>query len=190
VHISRITTACGNRPLAAVRPSDVRSWTARLKADGLADSYVYALHNRLSQLMSDAVHDGILTRNPCSRRTSPGAGKPRPYVATTEQVWALHDAVAEHLWPAILLGAFVGLRVADVDFMRGIVKPVQQRDGEPLKSDNSRTPLPISRITRGNFRLVHRLFVQIERIMKINDMTVITSDVVETARSTLVTGDT
>jgi integrase len=151
VHIAQITTTFGSRPLAAVRPSDVKSWTARLKADGLADSYVYALHNRLSQLMSDAVHDGILARNPCSRRTTPGAGKPRPYVATTEQVWALHDAVAEHLRPAILLGAFVGLRTAeavglrvvDVDFMRGVVRPVQQRDGEPLKSETSRTPLPI-----------------------------------------------
>ena len=151
VHIAQITTTFGNRPLAAVRPSDVKSWTARLKADGLADSYVYALHNRLSQLMSDAVHDGILARNPCSRRTTPGAGKPRPYVATTEHVWALHDAVAEHLRPAILLGAFVGLRTAevvglrvqDVDFMRGVVKPVQQRQGEPLKSETSRTPLPI-----------------------------------------------
>jgi hypothetical protein len=48
----------------------------------------------------------------------------------------------------------------------------------------------VSRITRGNVRLVHRLFVQIGRIMKINDMTVVTSDVVETARSTLVLGDT
>jgi hypothetical protein len=36
---------------------------------------------------------------------------------------------------------------------------------------------------------VHRLFVQIERVLKINDLTVITSDVVETARSTLVIGD-
>ncbi len=48
----------------------------------------------------------------------------------------------------------------------------------------------VSRVTRGNFRLVHRLFVQIERVMKINDLTVITSDVVDTARSTLVIGDT
>ncbi len=48
----------------------------------------------------------------------------------------------------------------------------------------------IGRITRGNFRLIHRLFVQIERVMKINDLTVITSDVIDTACSTLVIGAT
>jgi integrase len=48
VHIAQITKTSDSRSLAAVRPSDVRSWTARLKADGFADSYVYALHNRLS----------------------------------------------------------------------------------------------------------------------------------------------
>jgi len=48
----------------------------------------------------------------------------------------------------------------------------------------------ISRITRGNFRLLHRLFVQIERILLINELTIITEDVVEAARSTLVIGAT
>jgi integrase len=145
--------AFGRQQLAAVRPSAVRSWTAKLKADGHAVSYVYALHARLSQIMGDAVHDGLLGRNPCSRRTSPGAGGQRPCVATTEQVWALHDAVTDHLRPAVLLGAFVGLRTAevvglrvgDVDFTRGVVRPVQQRAGEPLKSETARTPLPIPR---------------------------------------------
>ena len=118
VHVAQITAAFGPMPLSAVRPSSVRSWTVELKAAGLADSYVYALHSRLSQVMSDAVHDGLLARNPCSRRTSPGAGGQRPYVATTEQVWALYDAVAEHLRPAILLGAFVGLRTAEVVGLR------------------------------------------------------------------------
>lgn len=151
VHIKHITAAFGPMQLSAVRPSHVKAWTAQLKADGFADSYVYALHSRLSQILGDAVHDGILARNPCSRRTSPGTGKQRPYVATTDQVWALHDAVPEHLRTAVLLGAFVGLRVAeaaalrvvDVDFMRGIVTPAVQWPGQPLKSDASRWPVPI-----------------------------------------------
>jgi DNA transposition AAA+ family ATPase len=48
----------------------------------------------------------------------------------------------------------------------------------------------ISRITNGNFRLLHRLFVQMERILRINELRVITEDVVEAARSTLVIGAT
>ena len=46
----------------------------------------------------------------------------------------------------------------------------------------------IARITGGNFRLLHRLFVQIERILKINELTVITDEVVNAARGTLVIG--
>ena len=48
----------------------------------------------------------------------------------------------------------------------------------------------IVRITGGNFRLVHRLFVQIERILRINDLHLVTDDVVEAARSIFVIGAT
>jgi DNA transposition AAA+ family ATPase len=48
----------------------------------------------------------------------------------------------------------------------------------------------IVRITGGNFRLVHRLFVQIERILRINGLKAVTDDVVEAARSVLVIGAT
>ncbi|MGB8206418.1 MAG: tyrosine-type recombinase/integrase [Mycobacterium sp.] len=150
-HIRQIIAEFGGMPLSAVRPSQVKAWVARLRADNMEASYVYALHSRLSQIMSDAVHDGVLGRNPCSRRTSPPMGRPKLYVATTEQVWAIHDAVPDHLRVAVLLGAFAGLRVAeasglavsDVDFIRGVVHPKQQWPDKPLKTDGSDQPIPI-----------------------------------------------
>ncbi len=46
----------------------------------------------------------------------------------------------------------------------------------------------ICRITNGNFRLVNRLFRQVERIMKINQLSCLTAEVVEAARDCLVIG--
>jgi DNA transposition AAA+ family ATPase len=48
----------------------------------------------------------------------------------------------------------------------------------------------IAHLAGGNFRLLQRLFLQIERALRINDMPVITDDVVEAAHSTLVIGAT
>jgi DNA transposition AAA+ family ATPase len=46
----------------------------------------------------------------------------------------------------------------------------------------------IVRITGGNFRLIQRLFTQIERILQINVMRTVTKEVVEAARESLVIG--
>jgi len=70
--------------------------------------------------------------NPCSRRTSPPIGEQKVYCACTAQVWALHDAMPEHL-PA-----------ADVDFIRGVVHPVQQWPNKPLKTDGGAAPIAIA----------------------------------------------
>ena len=140
-------------PLSALRPSEVKSWCAKLTKDGHEPSYVYALHRRLSQILEDAANDGFLARNPCSRRTSPPMGKQKIYLATTEQIWAIYDAMPMHLQSAILLGAFAGLRIAevsalkvdDVDFMRGVVHPRKQWPDKPLKSAGSEAEIPIPR---------------------------------------------
>jgi hypothetical protein len=70
--------------------------------------------------------------NPCSRKTSPPMGKQKVYCASTAQVCVLHDAMPEHL------------RAADVDFIRGVVHPVQQWPNKPPKTDGSAAPIPIS----------------------------------------------
>jgi integrase len=141
----------GSRELSSVRPSEVKAWTVKLKASGLADSTVYKLHARFYQLFNDAAQDGLIPRSPAGKKTAPKVGTQRAYVATTEQVWALHDAMPEGMRPVILLGAFAGLRVAeiaalrltDVDFMRGIITPAIQYPGLPLKTAMSMTPIPI-----------------------------------------------
>lgn len=46
----------------------------------------------------------------------------------------------------------------------------------------------IVRITAGNFRLLHRLFAQIERILEINGLHTVSKEVVETAREGMVLG--
>lgn len=152
-HLVRIRAAFGPLRLDSVRPSQVRGWCARLKAEGLEASYVYVLHSRLSQIYSDAVHDGLVARNPCSRRTSPPAGSQKPYAVTTQQVWALYDAVPPNIRPAILLGAFLGARLAevggmmiqDLDLPRGIWTPAAQYPSDPLKSSCSKWPVSFGR---------------------------------------------
>ena len=172
VHVAQIVAEFGALPLSALRPSQVRAWCAKLGEQGYAVSTVYALHARLSQIMSDAVHDGIVARSPCSRRTSPPRAKQRPYVATIEQVWALHDAMPEELRAAVLLAAFAGLRVAeacglrvaDVDLMRATITPAVQYRAEPLKTEISRTPIPISR-TMANLLAAHIGRVRSEHVL-------------------------
>ena len=62
-----------------------------------------------------------------------------------------------------------------------------KRLGRTLNPDDF-TDAAIERITRGNFRLLERLFPQINRVLKINQLETITDDVIEAAASTLVIG--
>lgn len=149
-HIKLIRAKFGDRQLRGIRSSDVKTWMAEL-SEKYARSYVYAIHRRLAQVLTDAVHDGVLVRSPVSRRTSPPAPTQRPYVATTAQVWALYDALPRAYRNMLLLGAFAGLRPgeiaaltrADVDWKEPSIAVSAQHDGAELKTETSAGVVPI-----------------------------------------------
>ena len=87
-HIRVIETTFGDMALADIRPSTVKTWLGAI-SQTYAPSYVRAVYGRLPQILCDAVHDGLLPRNPCSRKTAPPAeDRPAIRLATTEQVWS------------------------------------------------------------------------------------------------------
>ncbi|MGO9382188.1 MAG: hypothetical protein ACLP4W_08830 [Mycobacterium sp.] len=47
--------------------------------------------------------------------------------------------------PGLRVAEAAGLRVSDVDFIRGVVHPKQQWPDKPLKTDGSDQPIPIPR---------------------------------------------
>ncbi|MGW3275907.1 tyrosine-type recombinase/integrase [Streptomyces kronopolitis] len=151
VHLAQIRAEFGPLPLMAVDEMAVRKWMARLYREGAQQSYRFALHNRLSQVMRAAVRAKKITANPCSRETSPGEGKQRPYVCTEEQFWQLYEAAEEKYRPALLLGAFAGLRIAeacglrvvDVDMDARTLTPAVQYPCLPLKTEASMAAVPI-----------------------------------------------
>lgn len=59
---------------------------------------------------------------------------------------------------------------------------------EPTNFTDAEAMAAIIRITNGNFRLLHRLFAQIARVLQINQLQTVTKEVVEAARESLVIG--
>ncbi len=77
------------------------------------------------------------------------------------------------------------------DELRFVLTHHWQRLGLTLTADDftdSEAVAAVARITNGNFRLVQRLFAQITRILDINQLTTVTSEVVQSARDALVIG--
>ncbi len=75
--------------------------------------------------------------------------------------------------------------------LRGILAAKWAEFGLHLRAEDytdAEAVAAIVRITAGNFRLVQRLWAQIERIMKINELQVVTKEVVDAARESLVIG--
>lgn len=120
----------GDRPLASLKPSTVQAWVRGLQQQ-LAARYVRVIVANLSSILSAAVDDERIPRNPCragSVRLPKLDSQPvKPW--TPDQVTAVHTGMPDRFALAVVLGAGLGLRqgeifglaVEDVDFLRGVV---------------------------------------------------------------------
>ncbi|GAB3126479.1 hypothetical protein GCM10027160_50110 [Streptomyces calidiresistens] len=135
----------GARPLASFQPSHIRSWIRVLEDGGAAGSYRRVIFGNVSAVLSAAVDDGYLARNPCRagsvRPPKPTPGRVTPWSA--ERVFAIRRAMPERLRAMIDVGAGCGLRqgeifglpVDDVDPLAGVLHVTQQiklLNGRPL----------------------------------------------------------
>lgn len=126
----------GRIELSALTTATVRAWHARLLLVGArpGPSTVAKCYRLLRTILSTAVEDELIVKNPCILK---GAGVERPEersVATLAQVHALAEAVDPRWRVMILLATFTGLRLGElagltrrhVDLLHGTVKVVQQ----------------------------------------------------------------
>lgn len=152
VHVRRIVAGLGDMPLSEVKPDDVIAWMGQLRTEGLALSTRQALHRRLSAIYSAAMRNDLVGRSPVSRYSAPAGDATKAVrVCSEDQVWQLYDAMPEGMRPAVLLGAYAGLRVAeiaavrpaDVDFLHRRIRPAVQWPGNELKTTSSRWPVPL-----------------------------------------------
>ncbi len=146
-----ILPALGDIEIAAISNAAVRTWYANLFDEGLAQSTCAKNYRLLRTILTTAVEDGIITKNPCTIKGGGVAKSPERPIATIEQVFALSDAIDQPYRVAVLLATFAGLRVGEIlalvreriDFEAGTVAVIEQlqelkRDGYlmgPPKSD-------------------------------------------------------
>ncbi|MGX4691226.1 tyrosine-type recombinase/integrase [Streptomyces sp. JNUCC 63] len=107
----------GSRPVGTFRPEHIREFLAALEAKpGVGPSYARNIFADVQPVLSAAVDDSLLSRNPCSarsvRRPKPDAHPVVPWVPA--QVFAVRSALLERYQAMVDVGAGCGLRQGEV----------------------------------------------------------------------------
>jgi integrase len=125
----------GSHQLRSIRPSMMQGWLRQLE-QSLAPTYVRVIHTNVSSVLSAAVDDGLIARNPCHaasvRAPRIDARKVEPW--PTQRVLAVTSALPERYRAIAVVaagcglrqGEAFGLRVRDVDFLRRRIAVEQQ----------------------------------------------------------------
>ena len=148
------------RAIGAIRPSTIRDWDRELITKQLAVNTRVVLFAHLSGIMTAAVDDGLIVKNPCSAKSvrTPSPTFPKIVPWNVDVVTAIRSAIAPRYQPIVDFGAGCGVRQGeifgispdDLDFnaewltVRRQVKRVGSRlvFGLPKNDRERRVPLP------------------------------------------------
>jgi integrase len=104
----------GRKEIASITSAMVRAWYAGLFEKGLAQSTCAKAYRLLRTILSTAVEDGVIVKNPCTIKGAGVARSPERPIASVEEVMALADVIDERYRLAVFLGTFAGLRLGEL----------------------------------------------------------------------------
>jgi integrase len=122
---SQILPRWGRHRLADITHADVAAWVADRSARGLAPATVRQAHRVLALVLTLAVRDGRIARNPATGVPLPRAVRAEPRFLTRDQVEQLAPAAGEYgdvvrllAYTGLRFGEMAALRVRRIDFLR------------------------------------------------------------------------
>jgi integrase len=133
-HLRRhVYPTLGDRPLGAIRPSEVQAWVRGLE-QRLAPSTIGIVYSFLAGVFRAAVRDRLIPTTPCVDIRVPKPEPKRVEPLATERVEALIAAMPERFRALVMLAAGTGLRqgeafgveVEAIDFLRRLLRVQQQ----------------------------------------------------------------
>ncbi|MEV5942670.1 site-specific integrase [Streptomyces sp. NPDC051994] len=126
----------GSRPLDSFRPQHIRELLGSLEASSISSSYARNIYSDVRAVLSAAVDDELLSRNPCAvKSVRPPTSEPRRVIPwSPEQVRAVRAALPDRYRSMADVGAGCGLRQGEivglaedaVDLEGGVLRVVRQ----------------------------------------------------------------
>lgn len=116
--IKRIAEAFGAYRLQELDTFTLRSAYSRMRKEGATESRLHRVHQKLSQIMNQAVDDGLVAKNPCSPISIPRPKPKERHSLTVGEAQRLNSIIlgmpvsAQHC--AVLLALHTGMRRGEV----------------------------------------------------------------------------
>jgi integrase len=115
---NHIRPELGGLAVADVTPARVRSWRASLLDGGTGPVTVSKAYRLLKSVLTTAVDDDLIRRNPCRIKGAGTERSPERPTVTIEEVYAIAAGVRPWFSALVLLAAFTGLRWGELISLR------------------------------------------------------------------------